>query len=106
NGRNWDVENLRLIMELLDALQKEFRLDARRFYVTGQSRGGWGTWAIITRHPERFAAAVPICGGGEPSDAAKAKDLPIWAFHGTADHIVPVQYTRQMIVALRKAGAA
>ena len=104
-GRDWDKENLRLVMELLDALQKEFQIDSKRVYVTGQSMGGWGAWSIITQHPERFAAAIPICGGGEPGDAAKAKDIPIWAFHGSKDGVVPVQYTRQMIAALRKAGA-
>ena len=105
DGRDWDKENLRLVMELLDAVEKEFHVDSKRIYVTGQSMGGWGTWSIITQHPERFTAAIPICGGGEPRDAAKAKDIPIWAFHGSADHVVPVQYTRQMITALRVAGA-
>ena len=105
NDTNWDGDNLRLVLEVLDALAREFKVDARRVYVTGQSMGGFGTWSIITQHPARFAAAVPICGGGEPDDAAKAKDLPIWAFHGSADGVVPVQYTRQMIAALRQAGA-
>jgi predicted peptidase len=105
NNRGWDDDNIHAVMDLLGALEKEFKIDATRIYVTGQSMGGWGTWSIITQHPERFAAAVPICGGGEPNDAVRAKDIPIWAFHGTADHVVPVQYTRQMIAALRKAGA-
>jgi len=105
-GRDWDKENIHLIMELLDALAKEFHVDSKRIYVTGQSMGGFGTWSIIAQHPERFAAAIPICGGGEPKDATKAKDIPIWAFHGSADHVVPVQYTRQMIAALRGAGAS
>ena len=104
NERNWDDENLRLVMDLLGALQKEFRIDTNRIYVTGQSMGGFGTWSIITEHPQQFAAAVPICGGGGPSRAARAKDVPIWAFHGTADGVVPVHYTRQMIAAIRKAG--
>ena len=105
NGGGWDKENLRLTLKLLDALAKEFKIDPKRVYVTGQSMGGFGTWSIITQHPERFAAAVPICGGGEPRDAAKAKDIPIWAFHGSKDGVVPVHYTRQMIAALRTAGA-
>ena len=105
NGRRWDEENIRLVMELLDALQKEFHFDEKCLYVTGQSMGGFGTWAIITQHPERFAAAVPICGGGEPNDAVKARAIPIWAFHGDKDSVVPVHYTREMIAALRKVGA-
>jgi predicted peptidase len=105
NERDWDKENVRLVMEVLDALDKEFHVDSKRVYVTGQSMGGWGTWSVITQHPDRFAAAIPICGGGEPRDAAKAKDILVWAFHGSADRVVPVQYTRQMIAALREAGA-
>ncbi|HWN96981.1 MAG TPA: prolyl oligopeptidase family serine peptidase, partial [Methylomirabilota bacterium] len=76
-----------------------------RIYVTGQSMGGWGTWSVITAHPERFAAAIPICGGGDPNRAARAKEIPIWAFHGSADQVVPVRHTRQMIAALQKAGS-
>jgi predicted peptidase len=105
DNTDWDKEKLLLVTELIDALQKEFKIDSKRIYVTGQSMGGWGTWSIITQYPDRFAAAVPICGGGEPSQVAKAKDVPIWAFHGTADKVVPVQYTRQMITALYSAGA-
>lgn len=106
NERNWDDANLRLVLELLDALQKEFHYDTKRVYVTGQSMGGFGTWTIITQQPQRFAAAVPICGGGFPNEAPKAKPVPIWAFHGTADTIVPVSYSREMISALREAGAS
>ncbi len=105
NGRRWDAENIQLVLGLLDALQQEFHYDAKRVYVTGQSMGGFGTWAIITQHPERFAAAVPICGGGEPKEAVKARAIPIWAFHGDKDAVVPVHYTREMIAALRQAGA-
>ena len=63
NGRRWDEENIRLVMELLDALQKEFHFDEKCLYVTGQSMGGFGTWAIITQHPERFAARLTIRRG-------------------------------------------
>jgi predicted peptidase len=104
NERNWDEENIRLTMALLASLQKEFHIDTNRIYVTGQSMGGWGTWSIITEQPGTFAAAIPICGGGEPTRASRAKDIPIWAFHGTADQVVPVAYTRIMIAALKKAG--
>jgi predicted peptidase len=104
NERNWDDANIRLTLEVLDSLAREFRIDTNRIYVTGQSMGGFGTWTMITQHPQRFAAAIPICGGGTPGDAAHAKDIPVWAFHGTADNVVPVTYTREMIAALRKAG--
>ncbi len=105
DNSDWNKEKLVLVTGLIDALQKEFKIDGKRIYVTGQSMGGWGTWSIITQYPDRFAAAVPICGGGEPGEAARAKNIPIWAFHGTADGVVPVRYTRQMISALHRAGA-
>lgn len=103
--RGWDVENLRLVLGILASLQRRFSIDTNRIYVTGQSMGGWGTWSLVTKRPDLFAAAVPICGGGDPSDAARAKDLPIWALHGSADGLVPVDCTRDMIAALRRAKA-
>jgi len=106
DGRSWDDAHLATILRLLEALGREFRLDTNRIYVTGQSMGGWGTWSMITQHPERFAAAIPICGGGTPADAPRAREVPIWAFHGTADTLVPVRWTRDMVAALQRAGAA
>jgi predicted peptidase len=103
-GRGWDEENTRLIAALLGELSREFRLDPKRVYVTGQSMGGYGTWAMIARYPELFAAGIPVCGGGDTTSAARAKDMAVWAFHGTADGIVPVSETRKMIDALRRAG--
>lgn len=79
-------------------------VDAQRFYVTGISMGGYATWDLLGRVPQRIAAAVPICGGGDPSLAVKFKDIPVWAFHGEADAVVPVQATRDMIAALEQAG--
>jgi predicted peptidase len=66
--------------------------------------GGFGTWTLALRHPDRFAAIIPLCGGGDPADAARLKDLPIWAFHGLKDTNVPVRRTTEMIEAIRKAG--
>jgi predicted peptidase len=104
-GRGWVEENLRLLDGLLDALRREFRIDGQRIYVTGQSMGGYGTWALLTKHPDLFAAAIPICGGGDPASAAGFKTVPIWAFHGSGDRVVPVNESRVMIDALLKAGA-
>lgn len=104
DNSNWDEGRLRLVLAVLDALQTEFRFDTNRLYVTGQSMGGFGTWAILARAPERFAAAIPICGGGEPSTAPRFVRLPLWAFHGSADQLVPVRYTRDMIQALHRSG--
>ena len=95
----------RLMVEIVQALQREYSIDASRLYITGQSLGGFGTWDIITRRPDLFAAAAPLCGGGRP-DAAKAiKHIPIWAFHGAADDNVPVERSREMVAALRNLGS-
>lgn len=91
--------------EILDALQKEYTgIDANRLYVTGLSLGGFGTWDAIERWPGYFAAAAPIAGAGDPSKAALLKNLPIWAFHGSADTTVPVAGSRDMIAAIQAAG--
>src|SRR5215472_10747595 len=80
-----------LLMALLDHLNKHLKVDTDRIYLTGLSMGGYGSWRLAADHPERFAAVVPICGGGKPADAEKLKHLPIWVFHGTDDSAVPVQ---------------
>jgi len=85
-------------------LQKEFSIDDKRVYITGLSMGGYGTWNALANRTELFAAAAPICGGGEISSAAKFTDIPIWAFHGADDKTVPVERSREMIDALKVAG--
>ena len=94
-----------LVLAALEGLQKEFSIDPDRLYVGGLSMGGYGTWDLITRFPEKWAAAVPICGGGDVAAAAKAKAVPVWAFHGVEDKAVKVARTREMIDALKAAGA-
>lgn len=89
---------------MLDATIKEYKCDANRQYLTGISMGGFGTWAMAAAYPERWAAVVPICGGGTPADADKIKDLPIWVFHGDADGAVKVEKSREMVAALKAAG--
>ena len=97
-------KELVLVLDILDSIQKEFSIDAQRLYAAGQSMGGYGTWSLITKRPNVFAAAIPLCGGGKPALAARAAKTPIWAFHGDADDDVPVGETRNMITAVRKAG--
>jgi predicted peptidase len=104
NNQSWDDANLRLVMALLISLEREFPIDSRRRYVTGQSMGGFGTWSAVTLFPNYFAAAVPICGGGDPPLVKAPWQTPVWAFHGDADGVVPVNYTREMIAAVRHAG--
>jgi predicted peptidase len=89
---------------LLDEVVASYKVDRDRVYLTGLSMGGFGTWALAAAHPERFAAIVPICGGGNPADAARLKDLPIWVFHGAKDPTVRVEQSEAMVNAIRKAG--
>jgi predicted peptidase len=91
-------------LELVDKLTAKLPIDKRRVYVTGLCTGGIGTWNALARRPKFFAAAIPICGTGDPDKAAIVKKVPIWAFHGDKDPVVPVENTRDMIAAIRKAG--
>src|SRR5207244_12933439 len=93
-----------LVLEILDAVRVEFKIDPSRIYVAGQSDGGVGTWNVITQRPDLFAAAIPLCGGGDPSRASRVTKLPLWAFHGRRDEIIPVTESRKMIAAIRRAG--
>lgn len=88
----------------LDEVQKEYKTDPKRQYLTGLSMGGMGTWSVAMAHPDRFAAIVPICGRGDTKTAEKIKNLPVWAFHGDADTAVKVEGSRDMIDAVKKAG--
>lgn len=93
-----------LVYETIESLDKQFNIDPRRRYVTGISRGGYGAWNFVCTRPDLFAAAIPICGGGNPQLAFRAAHVAIWAFHGEKDRNVPVSGSRDMINAIRKAG--
>lgn len=90
-----------------DRLSQEYKLDARRRYLTGVSMGGIALWTFLCQHPGFFAAGVPVCAAGSPSAAtAAAARFPIWAFHSDDDHLIPVQSAREMVQAWRKLGGA
>ena len=93
-----------LVLEIIETLKNEFSIDSKRIYITGQSMGGFGTYAFIVRNPEMFAAAVPVCGRGDPAKADRITRIPIWIFHGDKDPLVPVHHSRDMFEALKKAG--
>jgi predicted peptidase len=93
------------VLGLIDKLQRELPIDGKRVLLGGLSMGGYGTWNLLAREPKRFAAAFPICGGGDPKDASKFTHVPIWAFHGADDEIVPVGESQRMIDALQASGA-
>jgi predicted peptidase len=97
---------LEAVLALVDRTIKDQPVDPKRVYVTGISMGGYATWDLLGRAHDKFAAAVPICGGGDPSRAAGYKNIPIRAFHGEADSVVPPKATRDMIEALEKAGGS
>jgi predicted peptidase len=102
-NRWWDAENLN---SLLDEIVSDYAVDINRIYVTGLSMGGFGTWTLGVTHPDRFAALAPICGWGEPFAAFRLKDMPIWAFHGAKDPIVPLTKGQEMINAVERAGGS
>ncbi len=104
NDRWWnqEIEPLQL---LLDNVCRRYAVDADRIYVTGLSMGGFGTWALAIDQPGRFAAIAPICGGSIPLLASGIAHIPTWVFHGGKDSVVPLSYSREMVDALRAAGA-
>lgn len=108
NVRQDDIpesDAMKMVVKLITRLVNEFSVDVTRIYVTGPSMGGSGTWDIITRYPDLFAAAVPVNGVSDPSKADVISHLPVWAFHGEKDAVSDVNNTRNMIHALRKSGS-
>ncbi len=97
------------VMELLDEIQSTLQVDADRIYLTGESAGGNGTWEIGVRHPERFAALAPMMGYygwpfTVPENICDIKDIPVWAFHGDADEVVPLEAEQSIVDALKACG--
>lgn len=93
-----------LAKEVFDNVVAENPIDESRIYVVGLSMGGYGAWNFIMRYPDLVAAAVACCGAGDPTMACKIKELPIWAFHGDMDKIVPFEGSKDMVDAIKKEG--
>jgi len=100
-NEKWSPE---VLTALLDEVQEKYAVDKDRVYVTGLSMGGFGTWMLATEHPDRFAALVPICGGGNPRQADRLKNIPIRVFHGAKDQVVKMEMSQEMVDALNAAG--
>lgn len=100
----WWPEHVDMLSALSDDVQSRYAIDPNRVYLTGLSMGGYGTWVLACQQPERFAAIAPVCGGGQAFLADRLKNLPVWAFHGAKDPIVPLSESRQMVDAVNKAG--
>jgi predicted peptidase len=108
NGKPYSAVPTRpmeMLIQMMEKIAIQYPIDHTRIYITGISMGGFGTWDLMARLPFRFAAAVPICGGGDVKTVEKIKHIPMWAFHGAEDPTVPAEMTRKMIYALQEAGA-
>ena len=100
------TKSMQLLLNFLDTLLHNGTIDKKRIYIGGLSLGGFGTFDALQRRPDLFAAAFPICGGGDPQFVKRyRKKIPIWVFHGDADKTVPVSNSRIMVDALKKAKA-
>ena len=101
----WSSPNGMAIAEAaMDAVISEFLVDLNRVYLTGLSMGGFGSWTLAVKMPERFAAVIPICGGGNPDDAPVLATLPIRVFHGAKDTVVKPEQSRIMVEAILAEG--
>lgn len=106
DGKIWSND---LLLALLDEIESKYPVDTHRVYLTGLSMGGFGTWSLGLSHPEKFAAIAPICGGGEfitplLADKSQLATLPIWAFHGAKDPVVPLQESQRMVDHMKQIG--
>jgi predicted peptidase len=100
-GSRWNAEEL---AKVIDELTNTYRIDKQRLYVTGLSMGGSGTWSLVAAYPDKFAAAMPLCGRGDLEAVAKLAKTPIWVLVGAKDREQTVQNCEDMAAALAKAG--
>ena len=96
--------NSHTLHAMLDALRTPWRIDAARITATGLSRGGRGVWRWAAAYPDDLAAIAPMCGGGDPATACRARHVPVRACHGAADTVVPLAEQQARINALRACG--
>ncbi|RCH55595.1 hypothetical protein DJ568_06800 [Mucilaginibacter hurinus] len=97
--RGWEESEL---YNMLLGIQQKYRVDGQRIYLTGLSMGGYGTWEFAMKHPELFAAIAPICGGADTTDIHTLRNMPVWAFHGMKDDVVPPEQSIRVVNALKK----
>jgi len=99
--KRWETNDL---IALLDDIILKYKIDENRIYVTGLSMGGNGTWKLAAEIPNRIAAIIPICGWGDPFAAMMMGKLPVWAFHGAKDVVVPVSSSEVMVETMKRNG--
>ena len=102
-------EMVNSIITLLDEIETMLSIDANRIYLTGVSAGGNGTWSIGVRHPERFAALVSSMGyygwpPTVPENICNLVDVPVQAFHGAKDELIPLDAEQSLVDALKDCG--
>ncbi|MHC4754216.1 MAG: carboxylesterase family protein [Planctomycetota bacterium] len=100
----WWPKKTHVLLALLEDIIEKYNVDEDRVYLTGLSMGGYGTWEMACEHPHVFAAIVPVCGGGLPFLTKSLGDMPVWAFHGAKDKVVPLEKSQQMVDAIVKRG--
>ncbi len=101
---DWWTHRVDVLINLLDNIVSRYNVDTERIYLTGLSMGGYGTWDLACKYPERFAAVAPICGGGSTDVARNLVNVPVWAFHGAKDDVVFLKASQEMVDAVNKAG--
>jgi predicted peptidase len=97
---------MQVVLNVLEEVLVNHPIDPQRLYLTGLSMGGYGSWDLGTRWADRWAAVAPICGGGDELYADRLVHVPVWAWHGDRDDVVPVDKSRTMIEAIRSAGGS
>ncbi len=107
--RNWQAgsPDANRALAILDEVEKEYKIDKKREYLTGLSMGGFGTWSVAAKYPERWAAIVPVCGGarGKETEVAEAiKNIPVWCFHGACGSDGERRYVSQDDGSPKKSG--
>jgi predicted esterase len=92
------------VMEVLQLVRRDYKIDENRIYLMGHSMGGIGTWALGAKHPNLWAALGPISGLGNPATIETMRNIPEIVVHGDADNVVPVNSSRTMVAAMKKLG--
>ena len=103
HGDTW-FDLFSVLTEFIDDYKNRENVDESRVYIAGVSMGAYATWQMCLSHPDWFAAAVPVCGGGMYWNAARLKNLPIWAFHGALDNVVFAEESIKMVSAINRNG--
>lgn len=99
-NKNWSSDDW--FNPVYDELASKHKVDDARIYMIGMSMGGYGTWSLANRMPDRFAAISPMCGGADTRWADRLSKIPIWVFHGTADNQIPIIRSEEMVKAIEK----